>query len=206
MSTFYQDNFHFQLSTELDLEFGIITPKDQERLSKAFELLSVDSRYKRFLSYFKHLSPEMLDYLTGADQRDHIAWGAKNHHKPNEPGVGTARFIRDKHNMDTAEIAITVIDSYQGKGIGNVLFGIMYHLARFHAVKFFKGSVIPENVYVLNKLRDMCSEVTFDGYVYQFELPIFDRLDQCTQSDSMKRFQQVFEQIGEKLFSHETNT
>ena len=178
------------------------TPDDKQRIAQAFEALSTDSRYKRFMAYFKHLSPTMLNYLTEVDQINHVAWAATLIQEDGEIGLGVARFIRLSEMADTAEVAIAVIDRYQSKGIGNILFAVIYHMARFYKVRSFVGNVIPQNAYVLQKLRDMHAKIHYDGYAYEFEIPICEDLELCIQSESMERFKTMFDQIGAKLFKN----
>ena len=39
----------------------------------------------------------------------------------NGRGVGVARYIRDAHDQHAAEIAVTTVDDWQGRGLGTEL-------------------------------------------------------------------------------------
>jgi hypothetical protein len=56
-----------------------------------------------------------LRYLTGVDHRDHEALGALAHARGG--GVGIARYVRDREDPHAAEIAVIVIDGWQGRGL-----------------------------------------------------------------------------------------
>ncbi len=50
-----------------------ITSDDKDRLREAFERLGEESRYRRFFSPMRTLSPATLRYLTEIDHHDHEA-------------------------------------------------------------------------------------------------------------------------------------
>src|SRR5262249_24169701 len=67
----------------------------------------------------KQLSGAELRYLTGVDHHDHEALVAVN---PAEGrGVGIARYIRHAGDPHAAEIAVTIVDDWQGRGLGTEL-------------------------------------------------------------------------------------
>jgi GNAT superfamily N-acetyltransferase len=84
---------------------------DAPLLADGFARLSARSRQLRFLTPKKGLSPAELRYFT--DVHDHEALGALDH--PGGRGVGVARYADDPQ---AAEIAVTVIDDWQGRGHG----------------------------------------------------------------------------------------
>jgi GNAT superfamily N-acetyltransferase len=72
----------------------------------------------RFLMTKKQLSPAELRYFTDVDHHDHEALGALN---ADGRGVGIARYIRDAGDPHAAEITITIIDDWHGRGLGTGL-------------------------------------------------------------------------------------
>src|SRR5215213_5132487 len=102
-----------------------VRPEDKMRIQCGMKLLSPESRFLRFFNDASHLSAELLQYLTEVDQQNHVAWIAVNASVPGEPGLGIARFIRLPDEPNTAEIALTVIDEFQGLGLGAALLNIL---------------------------------------------------------------------------------
>jgi RimJ/RimL family protein N-acetyltransferase len=120
---------------------------DRDLLLAGFERLSPESRYRRFFAPMKVLSPALLDYLTTLDYRDHFAWAALSA----EPGpdgrplgVGVARYIR-LEDPEAAEMAATVVDDWQGRGLGRVLLDALVLEALENGITRLEGDVLVDN-------------------------------------------------------------
>ena len=61
------------------------------------------------------------------------------------PVVADARFIRDEGNSGSAEVAITVADAYQGRGIGTLLLVALAVAARSTASSVFHARALSDN-------------------------------------------------------------
>ncbi|MCU0447841.1 MAG: hypothetical protein MUE85_23325 [Microscillaceae bacterium] len=182
-----------------ELLFREVLAQDKSKIKEGFALLSAESRYMRFFGYLKELSESQLNYLSQPDQINHVAWGAMDTTVHPDLGVGVGRFIRLADEPNCAELAITVIDSYQGQGIGNILFGILYLLAKPHQIDYFVGTVLPNNQYVLEKVRAMNAVIHFDGNVYQFKIPICEDISLCMTHSSVARFAQLLAELENLL-------
>ena len=60
-------------------------------------------------------------------------------------GVGVARFARAAADSNVAEIAITVVDAYQGRGIGSILARELAADARASGIKELVATVCGDN-------------------------------------------------------------
>ena len=100
-----------------------LLPSDRERLREAYEHLSPETRRKRFLSAVPHLTPAMLDQLVDdVDGIDHVALALVVIGDDHEgEAVGVARMIRYEHEPDAADVAVTVVDEWQGRGVATAL-------------------------------------------------------------------------------------
>jgi GNAT superfamily N-acetyltransferase len=130
-----------------------LVASDRDRLAEGFELLSAQSRRLRFFNPPEHLSPRLLDYLTELDYDRHFALAAIAVDAPGEPGVGVARWIRQDDDPTKAEAAVTVLDQYQGRGIGTLLLIELAGRAVALGVRTFVGRVLWENEALLDGLR-----------------------------------------------------
>ena len=127
-----------------------IRPSDRDRLTEGLRRLSPDSRYLRFHAEIDELTEEQLDYLTHVDHRDHEALVALDLEHPEVPGIGVARYIREPHEAEVAEAAITVADEYHGRGAGTLLLGALSVRARDNDVRVFRNYVLGENQAMLD--------------------------------------------------------
>src|ERR1700722_13417626 len=93
-----------------------ITPEDKPLLVASFERLSEQSRYRRFFTTVNVISPAQLDYLVNVDHRDHEAIVAID--PSSGDALGVARYIRSEEDPECAEVAVTVADDWQGRGLG----------------------------------------------------------------------------------------
>ena len=124
-----------------------VLASDRELIATEFAQLSEESRYRRFFAPMKVLSPALLDYLTSLDYVDHFAWGALSAEPgpDNEPrGVGVGRYIR-LEDPAAAEMAVTVVDDWQGKGLGRVLLDALVLEALENGITRLEGDVLVEN-------------------------------------------------------------
>ena len=121
-------------------------PDDAGLLVTAFDRLSAESRYRRFLSPVPRLTNSMLAFLTSVDGSDHRAWGALVDEPGGAVGAGVARWVRGPADPGVAEVAVTVIDDYQGRGLGRLLLDVAVLDASSCGVDRFEGVVLGENL------------------------------------------------------------
>jgi GNAT superfamily N-acetyltransferase len=148
--------FESTLSDGRRVVFRPIEAGDKKLLSDGFARLSPESRYRRFFRSMDHLSEAQLTYLTEVDQRDHVAWVALLPDAPEgERGAGVARWVRLRNEPDTAEGAVTVVDSLHGLGIGKTLLYLITREAIAKGIKRTKAWVLGDNHQVQAMLSHM---------------------------------------------------
>jgi RimJ/RimL family protein N-acetyltransferase len=129
-----------------------VRPADDGQLADGFARLSDRSRRMRFLGSKEALSAAELRYFTDVDHRDHEALGALDHARGG--GVGIARYVRDRNNPRTAEIAVTVIDDWQGRGLGTELLARLSERASQEGIDRFTAAVSADNAAMAGLLRN----------------------------------------------------
>lgn len=140
----------------------LIRPSDREAMRIAFDRLSPESRYARFMAPKARLTEAELDYLTEPDGYDHLALVAMRKHLVSTPeGVGVARFVRLVDEPDTAEPAVTVIDDYQGEGLGSLLLQRLIEAAWERDVRWFRSELLAQNKASRKMIESMSPEVRF---------------------------------------------
>ena len=150
-----------------------IRPEDKPLLLDGFARLSERSRYFRFFTKLPALSQDQLHYLTEVDQKSHSAWVAGVVEDGHETGVGVVRWIRLRDDPTTAEIAVTVVDDYQRRGLGRTLVYVAAQEALAAGVRNFHAVVLVENRATIAMLRGMgASSGTYEGGVLHLALPL----------------------------------
>jgi RimJ/RimL family protein N-acetyltransferase len=125
---------------------------DAPLLADGFARLSAASRQMRFLGVKKQLSEAELRYFTDVDHYDHEALAALD--QASGQGVGIARYVRDASDPQAAEIAVTIVDDWQGRGLGTELLAGLSDRARSEGVRRFTALTAAGNVPVAALLRN----------------------------------------------------
>jgi GNAT superfamily N-acetyltransferase len=88
---------------------------------QVFTGMSADSRRMRFLTAVPVMTDSMLQRLTDVDHDVHGCWVAT----VGTEAVGLGRYVRMGDTPGTAEVALDVVDRYQGHGLGKLLLEVV---------------------------------------------------------------------------------
>jgi RimJ/RimL family protein N-acetyltransferase len=147
---------------------------DVERLARMFGRLSRESVRLRFFSPIPRLSWPTLLRLADVDHLRREALVAL----VGDEIVAVARYsaLEDASRSGTreAEIAVTVEDAWQHRGVGRRLTRRLSVLALDRGYETFVARVLPENRAALRLIRDLAPDasVNFDGGDYEAHLPL----------------------------------
>lgn len=160
-------DFHAEhiLADGTGIELRHIRPEDAPELRRGFEALSPESRFRRFMTPLQSLSDEMLHYLTEVDGYNHVAIIAVtgSDDLKTERGIGISRFVRLKEAPTVAEVAVTVLDDMQHKGLGRLLLETLARAARERGIEHFRAEVLTSNEFVRHALQDAGAVVVADN-------------------------------------------
>ncbi len=156
----YQETVH--LPDGQRVRIRPIRPSDKRMLLGGFEQLSAESRYARFMTPKPNLTDRELRYLTEIDGIDHFAIGAlRPHLVSRDEGVGSARFVRLADQPDTAEPAVTIVDAYQGKGLGALMLQRLLEAAWERDIRWFRSELLAGNVAMKRLVQSLSPDVEF---------------------------------------------
>jgi RimJ/RimL family protein N-acetyltransferase len=118
---------------------------DREGLAAAISRLSDRTRYLRFATAKPRLTKRELEFLVDLDHHRHEAIVAIDPTTGRGVAVAAVRYIQVPGELDVAEIAATVADDWQGRGLGTALLVRLAARAREEGYSAFRASVLASN-------------------------------------------------------------
>lgn len=125
-----------------------IRPEDAV-LEQAFvKSLSPESRYFRFMSSVRELTPAQLARLTQLDYDREMAFIAEIDRDGGKSELGVARYATNPDGS-SCEFAIVVADSWHGRGLARRLMSALIDYARLNGLTAMNGDVLADNSHML---------------------------------------------------------
>lgn len=160
-----------------------IRPEDAEPLQQFVRGLSEESRYMRFVSMLRELTPQMLARYTRIDYHRELALVAtilepnpEHRGRLQERIVGFAHYLRNPDGRG-AEYALVISDEWQRCGLGTALMRALIEAAQEQGLTYIDGLVLATN-------RPMLALMTQLGF----------RVDTAEEDPAMRR---VWLDLGE---------
>ncbi len=116
--------------------------------------LSVESKHYRFLGGVKELSPAELKGLCNVDGRHSMAFVATVQKDGREIEVGVSRYAGCSSD-GVGEMAVTIADAWQHKGLGRLLVKRLIAYAETHGVRRVYSVDLADN----SAMRELASEL-----------------------------------------------
>jgi RimJ/RimL family protein N-acetyltransferase len=148
-----------------------MVPGDGAAVRAGFNALSDASKRSRFFTPMPTISRAILDDLVIADDPRRIVLLAFD--RRNGRLAGGARAVRFLDDTDTADVAVTVGDHYQRRGLGTRLLRELGHTARDQGIERFTGHVLIDNTAARALLKSAGAGFAFEEPgVLSFEIPL----------------------------------
>jgi len=125
-----------------------IRPDDADRLRQFHSRLSEETIYYRFFAPYPVLSDRDVTRFTTVDYEDRAAIVAT----VGDEIIGVVRY--DRVGPDEAEVAFTIRDDHQGRGLGSVLLEHLAAAARERGLRRFVAEVLPTNSKMITVFRE----------------------------------------------------
>jgi GNAT superfamily N-acetyltransferase len=200
LKIFAGSSFFYPISDNTYLCFKALEHSDREKFLDGFKKLSRKSVYHRFFGFMKELSEQQIEDLLNTDKKDHVAWVAFDIVNDDAIGIGVGRFKRSCSNPQEAELALTVIDEYQDKGVGTVLLAIMYYLGMKLNIEVFTGVILSDNSKLIRRFKELGAEMIRKGTEYEMRLPIFKNFGDIPKTKYSRIVKPVLEFLKENDF------
>ena len=144
---------------------------DRQGLAAGAERLSARSRYLRFASPKDHLTERDLDWLTDLEHHSREALLAID--PTTRDGVAVARYVELSEEPGIVDMAVTVDDAWQNRGLGSYLLAQLIARARQEGHHAMRATVLAENAASLAMVRHAGFQPRArDGALLEFELPL----------------------------------
>lgn len=128
-------------------------PDDETALIAAFDKLSDQTRYQRFMRAMHELPPAMARQLLDVDYKRSMALVAETapSNADEQPElVGVARYAGKGKEC---EFAIVVADAWQGRGLGKRMMRLLMRYARRSGFKTMVGSTFSTNINMIEFMQ-----------------------------------------------------
>lgn len=129
------------------VEIRALKPSDRPALEAAVDRTSPQSLYRRFFAVRTAFTEEQTNFFVNVDFRTHVALIAVAEEDGRPMIIGGGRYVLVADRK--AEVAFTIIDVYQGKGVGTLLLRHLIAIARETGLRQFVAEVLSENAPML---------------------------------------------------------
>lgn len=116
--------------------------------------LSIETKHYRFLGGVKELAPEQLRLLCNVDGQHSMAFVATIQKDGRERQIGVSRYA-DGSEKNVREMAVTIADEWQHKGLGRLLARRLIEYAASHGVTQLYSVDLADNTAMRNLANEL---------------------------------------------------
>ena len=136
-----------------------IRAQDADKLQAAIRALSADSRYSRFFSPLRELSPQLLDRATHPDAKRELQLVAVAGGEGEQEIIAGARYAATGTDGD-CEFAVAVVDAWHGRGVARLLLETLMREARIRGFARMEGYILASN----SAMRGLATRLGFSTH------------------------------------------
>ncbi|HLX71811.1 MAG TPA: GNAT family N-acetyltransferase [Verrucomicrobiae bacterium] len=137
-----------EFAGKLKVHFRPIQPTDERRLQELFHSHSPSTIYQRYFAQLKHLPRETVQRMVTIDYRNAMAIVGEIPWEGATRLIAVGRYYRDESSK-WAEVAVTVQEDFQRRGIATFLLGQLAKAASAQGIVGFKAEVLSQNAGML---------------------------------------------------------
>jgi RimJ/RimL family protein N-acetyltransferase len=146
------DAAHYSVSEVLrdgsSIDIRALKPDDHDELLSAVERMSDESIQRRFFAPKRYFTEREIEFYLNVDFVNHIALVAVLNVEGRARIIGGARSIVIQPGV--AEVAFSIDDAHQGRGVGKLLMKHLVGLARSSGLRELVADVLPGNMPMLS--------------------------------------------------------
>jgi len=152
-----------------------VTPEDEPFIAEAIRTASRQTLLHRFFTPLRSLAPEELRRMLTLNPAREFCFVGESTEAGRKRIACGARYVR-LNDSSRAEIAITVHDDFQGRGVGRQLLEMLAERGRVDGIHTFVADVLAENSVMLHLLQRLAPQrrSTFSGGVCHVEFDLAD--------------------------------
>lgn len=160
------ENYPVQYESNLTLKNGRvislrpIKPTDGPLVIDLFKNLSSNSIYLRFLRPLHSISEELLYQLTHVNYNTEFALVGLINEDGKDAIVAIARYAYSPED-DNTELAVTVRDDWQRRGLGKSLLEKTVEIGKAHGIFRYMAMIAPHNKIIMNTLIGLGYKVNY---------------------------------------------
>jgi acyl-CoA hydrolase/GNAT superfamily N-acetyltransferase len=153
------------------INFRPVHPTDEPRMRDLFYALSEQTKYYRFMSYLKRVPREQIEDFVYIDHRNEVSIVGVRTEAHGEEIIAIGNYYLDP-KTNRAEVAFTVRDKWQRRGIGTFLLRHLARIARRNGIRGFTAEVLLENkgMQAVFKRSGYKIRSRVEGNVYCYEI------------------------------------
>jgi len=146
----------FSLKTKLDdgtpVTLRAVHRDDGPRIRRAFHTLGSETIHARFFEYRAEVTEAELAHITGVDFKRDAALLITTGAGADEIVIGGVSYfaIDEADPPKRAELAFTIVDGYQGHGMGAMLMHHIIEIARANGIEVLEADMFADNIPMLH--------------------------------------------------------